>query len=431
MKPSLFEMKIERVFFTVAIVLLFGCAPHSRAAENQNFSLKDGDTVVFYGDSITAQNLYNQWVELYTVTRFPKMRVHFYGAGVGGDRVSGGVGGTIDDRLARDLFSHMPSVVTVMLGMNDGSYRATTDEIQSAYINGYEHLIQAIHEHAPGARVTIIGPSPLDDVTRPYWFPGGYNLVMQNFAELDRSVARKSNSLFVNFNPPVVALLQRAKAFDPQIGQLIIPDRVHPELIAHWVMAETLLDAWNAPAEVSSVVLDARAVKIVEASNASVDALSVDHESWRWNETESSLPIPFEKDNATQALLLKFTDVQDRLNQERLRITGLEQGQYGLKIDEDEVGTFSAEQLDKGINLSDFETPMHDQAQRVAWLIEDREKAHSVHIQMLIRKADVGCSQRSTDLMDSFENELEDAIYQAAVPKSHAYRLSRVSAPAR
>ena len=416
--------------FLVLLILLL-TSPFVRGAEPPPFYLKGGDTVVFYGDSITEQSLYNQWVELYTVTRFPKMRVHFYGAGVGGDRVSGGSGGTIDERLSRDVFPHRPSVITVMLGMNDGSYRATTDEIQSAYINGYEHLIQAIHEHAPGARVTIIGPSPLDDVTRPFWFPGGYNLVMQNFAELDRSMARKSNSLFVNFNPPVVALLQRAKAFDPQIGQLIIPDRVHPELIAHLVMAETLLDAWNAPAEVSSVVIDAHAVKIVEASNASVDALSVDHELWRWNETESSLPIPFEKDNATQALLLKFTDVQDRLNQERLRITGLEQGQYGLKIDEDEIGTFPAEQLDKGINLADFGTPMHDQAQRVAWLIGDRERADSVHIQMLIRKADVGCSQGSTDLMDLFENELEDAIYQAAVPKSHVYRLNRVSAPAR
>ena len=57
------------------------------------FYLHKGDTVVFYGDSITEQNYYNQWVELYTATRFPWMRVHFYGAGVGGDRVTGGGAG--------------------------------------------------------------------------------------------------------------------------------------------------------------------------------------------------------------------------------------------------------------------------------------------------------------------------------------------------
>ena len=133
---------------------------------------KNGDTVVFYGDSITEQNFYNQYVELYTATRFPSMRVRFFGAGVGGDRVTGGGGGPIDQRLERDVFSEKPTVVTVMLGMNDGGYRATTDEIESTYMNGYEHLLESIRDHAPGARLTLLGPSPYDDVTRTPKFPG-------------------------------------------------------------------------------------------------------------------------------------------------------------------------------------------------------------------------------------------------------------------
>ena len=106
--------------------------------------------MVFYGDSITEQNYYNQYVELYTATRFPWMRVHFYGAGVGGDRVTGGGGGPIDQRLERDVFSEKPTVVTVMLGMNDGGYRATTDEIEQTYVKGYEHMLDSIREHVPG-----------------------------------------------------------------------------------------------------------------------------------------------------------------------------------------------------------------------------------------------------------------------------------------
>ena len=83
-----------------------------RRGNGRKFYLKNGDTVVFYGDSITEQNYYNQWVELYTATRFPSMRVHFYGAGVGGDRVTGGGGGPIDQRLERDVFAEKPTVVT-------------------------------------------------------------------------------------------------------------------------------------------------------------------------------------------------------------------------------------------------------------------------------------------------------------------------------
>src|SRR4051812_19901185 len=50
--------------------------------------LKDGDTWVFLGDSITHQCLYTQYVEDFVYTRYPKMRIHFHNAGVGGDRAS-------------------------------------------------------------------------------------------------------------------------------------------------------------------------------------------------------------------------------------------------------------------------------------------------------------------------------------------------------
>ena len=60
----------RRVWFV--ILAMYGLAGlTTTSAQTQGFSLKSGDTVVFYGDSITEQNLYNQWVELYTVTRFP------------------------------------------------------------------------------------------------------------------------------------------------------------------------------------------------------------------------------------------------------------------------------------------------------------------------------------------------------------------------
>jgi len=402
----------------------------ARAAETPAFWVKNGDTVVFYGDSITEQTLYDQWVELYTVTRFPKMRVHFYGAGVGGDRVTGGGGGTIDERLARDVFPHKPSVITVMLGMNDGSYRANAEDVESVYTKGFEHLLESVEEHAPGARITLIGPSPFDDVTRPARFPGGYNGVMQHYAELDARLAEKYHGSFVNFNPPVVALLARAQAYDPQIAQLILPDRVHPEVIAHWVMAESLLKGWNAPALVSSVTLDADRMKLTDAQNATVEAVVRENGGLHWSETEGSLPLPFDRGNAMQALLLQLTDIDQQLNQETLRITNLEAGQYMLKIDDQIVGTFPSEALSTGINLADFPTPMRSQAQRVSWMVRDRDQAHTLHLRMLIRKENVGSPQGSMDVMDQFENSLENSIYEEAAPKAHTYSLIRVEAAA-
>jgi len=423
------SVRLKCLLYSLGIVLSWLASPFLQSAEAQGFYLKAGDTVVFYGDSITEQNFYNQWVELYTVTRFPAMRIHFFGAGVGGDEVTGGSGGPIDLRLARDVFSHKPSVITVMLGMNDGDYQPTTDAIQSTYTKGYEHLLESIRTNAPGARITVLGPSPYDEVTRPMMFPGGYNAVLIHFADLDRDLARKFGDTFVNLNPPVVATLEKAQALNPLVARLIIPDRVHPEPLAHWVMAEALLKGWNAPSLVSSVTIDAGTGRVSDAQNAAVDQVQHDKNMLRWTEVEKSLPVPFirENENEYDALLLQLTDIQQQLNQELLQITGLGTGQYTLDIDGDKIHTFSANELTKGINLADYVTPMSSQAQRVGWLVRDRDEAHYIHLRMAVRNADTGAQVGKPDLMDVFENSLEDSIYAEAAPKPHVFSLSLVT----
>jgi hypothetical protein len=73
---------------------------------------------------------------------------------------------------------------------------------------------------------------------------------------------------------------------------------------------------------------------------------------------------------------------------------------------------------------------MRSQAQRVSWMVRDRDQAHTLHLRMLIRKENVGSPQGSMDVMDQFENSLENSIYEEAAPKAHAYSLVRVEAPA-
>src|SRR5436190_9846507 len=106
--------------FTLLSILLAVWSAQGLRAEG-NFYLHDGDRVVFYGDSITDQRLYTTFTESYVVTRFPKMNVSFVHSGWGGDRVTGGGGGSIDVRLKRDVFAYHPTVMTIMLGMNDAS----------------------------------------------------------------------------------------------------------------------------------------------------------------------------------------------------------------------------------------------------------------------------------------------------------------------
>ena len=54
-----------------------------------DYQLRDGDTVVFLGDSITAARTYGKIVENYTLLRYPERKVRFINAGWGGDTAAG------------------------------------------------------------------------------------------------------------------------------------------------------------------------------------------------------------------------------------------------------------------------------------------------------------------------------------------------------
>src|SRR4051812_20793958 len=102
-----------------SLLLIVFCLRTGTIWAQDSFYLKDGDRVVFYGDSITEQRLYTTFTETYVLTRFPQLKVSFVHSGVGGDRVTGGRAGDIDLRLNRDVFAYKPTVMTIMLGMND------------------------------------------------------------------------------------------------------------------------------------------------------------------------------------------------------------------------------------------------------------------------------------------------------------------------
>src|ERR1700723_4215515 len=172
---------IKRVWLVVAAFFFCATSQAQQSASATDFAIVDGDRVVFYGDSITEQRLYTSDIETFVLTRFPERKVLFFESGVGGDKVSGGMDGPIDQRLHRDVFEHQPTVVTIMLGMNDGFYRAFDPDIFESYKTGYRSIVEAVQKQFPTARLTLLKPSPYDDVTRPDMLPGGYKKVLQQF----------------------------------------------------------------------------------------------------------------------------------------------------------------------------------------------------------------------------------------------------------
>lgn len=244
------------------------------------FYLRDGVRVLFYGNSITAQREYTEDVEEYVLTRFPGWKVTFTNAGISGDRVTGGsTAGPIDLRLSRDVFPMKPDVVTIMLGMNDGYYRAPEPGIESVYKAGYRHIVESIRQSLPLAQLTLIKPSPYDDITRTPAPQGGYNQVLLGYGKFLESFGAEKGVVIADFNEPVMTVLNRIARSSPVLARQFIPDRIHPQRAAHWLMAESLLKAWNAPALVSEVLIDiSKKIPSFQGKNTSVADLSL--QSW-------------------------------------------------------------------------------------------------------------------------------------------------------
>ena len=399
-------------------------------ARAESFALKDGDRVVFYGDSITDQRLYTTFTETYVITRFPKLDVTFVHSGWGGDRVTGGAGGPIDVRLRRDVVAYKPTALTIMLGMNDGSYRAFDEKIFDTYAKGYQHIIDSVKEALPGIRITVIQPSPFDDVTQPPRFEGGYNAVLVRYSQFVKELAGQEKLGVADLNAPVVAALEKAKAADAELAKKIIPDRVHPGPGGHLLMAAELLKSWHAPALVSAVEIDASTKKVPEAKGTSVSELKVG-ETISWTQFDEALPMPVDWNDPVVALAVKSSDFLQALNLHTLKVRGLSAANFVLKIDGDEMGSFTREQLAEGINLATLSTPMTKQAAAVHKLTLQHNNVHFQRwrqVQVPLADGKTPKVQKATrDLMTALDEEEADVVKEqrvAAQPTQHQFQLA-------
>jgi lysophospholipase L1-like esterase len=396
------------------------------ALAQAQFALHNGDRVVFYGDSITDQRLYTLYTESFVRTRFPKLNVIFVHSGWGGDTVGGGGGGNIDLRLSRDVLAYHPTVVTVMLGMNDAGYRAFDQPRFDAYAKGYAHIVERLKTEDPSVRLTLIQPSPYDDVTRAPGFPGGYNGTLLRYSEYVKDLGTRNGATIADLNSPVVQMLQAANAKDAAKAQQIIGDRIHPGDAGHLTMTEALLKAWNAPSVVSAVEIDGG--KLVRSENAKVSNLSI-AAGLSWTQLDGSLPFWLNLDDPLIRLVLDSSNFVRDLDQQTLRVTGLT-GRQTLSIDGKTVGTFSADELASGINLALLDTPMRAQALRVHELVRNRAEAHNQRW----RNVELGwflggekaAMKEKTDVLkafDKYDAALDKEARRVAQPVPHRFTL--------
>lgn len=397
----------------------------------QQFALKDGETVVFYGDSITAQRFYTKDVEEFVLTRYPEMRIRFVNAGVPGDTASGGYTGTMTERVARDVAPYEAGMITVMLGMNDGGWGyGSPAQIEADFKAKYLSLLHELRRAAPDAAFTVISPTPYDEITHGTEFPGYSHMIDRLAGDVSQIGAQMQASadrpFFVaDFHHPMINALERAHENNPDLAALLAPDRIHPSPAAHWIMAAALLSAWHANPVVSNVLLNAADANAVTAERTTISNLHKSGDGIAWTQLDESLPLPLDFNDAMTLEMLRISNLA-ALDQQMLRVSSLESGTYELSIDGKPVASFSRDQLQSGVNVALYKTPMLSQARDIASTEDQRAELDQVRFILASDVKQMPSSGLAEATLRSAQGELDAEIRKQLRPAPHSFLLSRV-----
>lgn len=277
--------------------------------------------------------------------------------------------------------------------------------------------------------MTLIQPSPFDDVTRKPNFEEGYNAVLVRYGEFVRELAMKSGLDVADLNTEVVAATKKAFESNPDDAQKLNPDRVHPAPSGQLLMAAALLKAWNAPALVSEVKIkvdESVGSAVGEGRNTRITDISNAKGTLSWTQRDDALPFPINLEDRLVALAVRSSDVVHALDRQPLEIAGLPEGSYALEIDDVAVGTYTSAQLADGINLAVEPTPMVKQAAGVHQLTLKHNSVHFTRwrqVQVPLAAEDADKMRVALDALDAVEADVVQAQRAAAQPKARVFEL--------
>jgi len=438
---------------TVLSVVRVPAQDQAPASPLKTLELDDGDSIVFLGDSITHQCLYTQYVEDYFYTRFPHKRLKIHNAGVGGARAW--------DALARfddDVAAYKPKYVTVLLGMNDGTYRPFDQATFDTYHSDMNKLIGKLVDI--GAKPILMTPTMYDArAARLYANPNRkapeerlefYNSVLAYYGTWLREVAVKNGYGFVDMWSPLNNITLAERKADP--GFTLISDAVHPQAAGQVVMAVAIVNDLALPRQLSNIRITLRPDGSILSQGFS-GKFSEDVErtddgiQFTW--LADGLPWVVPEEAQPGARLTKLGHKHSR---EALEIHGLTPGRYELSIDGTVVGTFSSEALARHIELQEnAKTPQYQQALAVAnanrernsvavrnlrneWgrfqrYAREKRDAPNDEAREKVEKnyPDMGQINERVAAHNAVIREMEDRIFEINQPKPRHYVLKRVA----
>lgn len=366
-----------------AFLILFAL-PALATAQAPQFLLKDGQRVVFLGDSNTFAGTYIAYLDAFLYTRFPDKKFELINLGLPSETVSGlsepdhpyprpGVHERLDQALARSK----PDVVIVCYGMNDGIYYPFSEDRFAKYRDGVERLANKIAKVK--AKLVLMTPAPFDPLPlKKIVRPLGDNKYswMKPYENYDETLAKYSAWLvtlrdkgFVvaDAHSAVRRFLAEVRKSEP--SYFVSGDGIHPNPTGHAVIAFTLLQALNAPDEADLAEID---FKMQRGINGKVKDVAVGDKEIRFEWT-AKLPMP--TDPRWHARFGAIEKWREALNRHELIVSRAPNEEYTVYEGETKLGNVSRNELKLGVDMTRFaDLSLNRRAAELWPLVEKRQK---------------------------------------------------------
>lgn len=397
-----------------------------RTGPPEKFELRDGDRVVFLGNTLIEREQKYGYLETALTERFPDRNITFRNLGWSGDTVWGearAVFGTQADgfrALREHVLALKPTVIFVGYGTNE-SFAGETG--LPHFLDGFNTLLDTLEE--TDARIVILSPLRMEKLGPPLPDPEQQNKNLGSYSQALAQVASERGYTFVDLfqRLPKLRHVHRGEEAQPlhltddelhltQVGYSNLAGLIHFLLLPHGFQ-----QSWYARIDVAAGTINGTGMRIADSK--------VEHNSVRFTCTDEWLPFSAPLPERNEALNGFCTSYYG------FGILGLAAGRYQLKIDGTAVQTVSSDGT--GTSFDFHRGPSFDQAEELRRAIIHKNELYfnrwrpaNVTYLFLFRRNEQGQNAVEIPKFDPLIAEAEQQIAKLRVPKPHVFELKPV-----
>lgn len=357
--------------------------------ERADCMFEDGDVVGFIGDSITQVEYtgisYQEFIYNYYITRHPDWSLEFRNLGTASYMASDAVRLYSKSAIVTDKAIDGINKAVIMFGMNE----ALHDWAAVRYIQSINQLVTILNQKGiKNEDIILVAPTPFDQTRSSNYTEDGDQIedtddrLAEYTGEL-KILAEELGTHYIDLHTPMLwinGIVQGRNADDT----LTVTDNVHPNAMGNVFAGFFFLYQQGAGKEVASVEIgedDSAA-----ARNASVSRLNRKGDrylSFRYQRNSLPMAVPYEFNEATQ-----YFEIVDEISWENLQVDGLHpEVNYKVYMNHLVVGTFTGEELQKGVNLTNLDLNPGQTAAKQIEVLNQSWHTKSSNYRAVVRKA--------------------------------------------